>query len=310
VQWDGNFYDVGSPLLALQDGLGYGRQTPDLRKLRDLAQSGLSGADPIDYAPFYMMKPLTDENGVASAPHALLSIQTVGDGFVPLATGHAFARAAGALPFLTPDFVTKFPEYADYATPSSIFTTYGMTPNEVLIDSGETEGAPRLERVSAGPNCGVNYTSNTTTCTSPPAVDPTVCAQTIYDADWLSEGANHFDAPHPTVPLRLARLSGLHVTDDASLSAAWAPREAGVPFASAGWNANANQRLLGVINMYVKPQGNHTWDTGDVCRAWDFATYGNGMIARFLQSNGTDLYYLSHPSTHECLENLSCDFLK
>ncbi|MEO7108841.1 MAG: hypothetical protein ABI183_00270, partial [Polyangiaceae bacterium] len=310
VQFDGIYYDVGSPLLALQDGLGYGRQTPDLRKLRDLAQSGLSGADPIDYAPFYMMKPLLDENEVASAPHALISIQTVGDGFVPLATGQAFARAAGALPFLTPDFVAKYPEYADYATPSSLYTTYGKTPSQVLIDSGETEGAPRLERVSAGPNCGVNYSTANSICTAPPAIDPTVCAQTLYDADWISEGKNLYDAPHSSIPLRLARISGMHVTDASSLEAAWAPREAGVPFSpdATAWNASA--KLLGVLNMYIKPQGAHTWDTGDVCRAFDFSTYGNGMIARFFASNGTDLYYLSHPSTHECLVDLSCPFLK
>ncbi len=313
VQWDGNFYDVGSPLLALQDGLGFSRQTPDIRKLRDLAQSGLSGADPIDYAPFYMMKPLLDENEVASPPHALVSIQTVGDGFVPLASGQEFARAAGALPFLTPDFVTKFPEYADYATPTSLLTTYGKTPSQVLIDSGETEGVARLGRVSAGPNCGVNYsTAVASVCpaSSAPKVDPTVCAQTLYDADWISEGKNLFDAQHPTVPLRLARISGLHVTDASSLAAAWAPREAGIPFSpdATGWDAS--QKLLGVLNMYIKPQGQHTWDSGDQCRAFDFATYGNGMIARFFASNGKDLYYLSHPSTHECLVDLSCPFLK
>lgn len=310
VQFDGKFYDVGSQLLALQDGLGYSRQTPDLRRLRDLAQSGLTGADPIDYAPFYMLKPLRDENEVASAPHALLSIQTVGDGFVPLGTGHAFARAAGALPFVTPDYVTKFPEYADYATPSSLLATYGETPNDVMIDSGETEGAPRLERTHAGPNCGVNYVANTSVCTSPPAIDPTVCAQTLYDADWISEGKNRFDAPHPTLPLRLARLAGTRVTDTASLEAAWAPRAAGVPFSpdASGWNAS--QKVVGTLNMYVKPQGNHTWDSGDACRAFDFATYGNGMIARFFASGGNDLYYLSHPTTHECLVNLSCPFLQ
>jgi len=60
-------------LIALNDGLGLTRQTPDIRRLRDLAETGLVGADPIEYAPYYMMKPLYDENGVASAPHALIS---------------------------------------------------------------------------------------------------------------------------------------------------------------------------------------------------------------------------------------------
>jgi len=33
-------------------------------------------------------------------------------------------------------------------------------------------------------------------------------------------------------------------------------------------------------------------------------------LARFLASAGTDLYYLSHPATHGCMADQSCDFLK
>ena len=309
VQFDGVFYDVGSPLIALNDGLGLTRQTPDIRRLRDLAETGLVGADPIEYAPYYMMKPLYDENGVASPPHALLSIQTVGDGFVNLSTGHEFARAAGAIPFLAPSFVTKYPEYADYATPPGLMATFGKTPTDVLIDDGETEGVPRLKRTSAGPSCGVNYQTSAT-CTSAPAVDPNVCAQTLFDSDWVDEGKNLLDAPHLPTPLRLARITGMHPTDAASLDQAWAPRETGVPFASDdnAWNASA--KVLGSVDVYLAATGQHTWDSGDQCRAWDFATYGNGIIARFFATQGTDLYYLSHPTSHECLATLSCPFLQ
>lgn len=308
VQFDGKFYDVGSPLVALQDGLGLARQTPDIRRLRDLAETGLVGADPIEFAPYYMMKPLVDETGKTSAPHPLLSIQTVGDGFVPLATGHAFARAAGALPFLTPAFAAKYPEYADYATPQALMSALGKTPSQVLIDDGETEGAPRLERTSAGPSCGVNYVQSAPNCTKPPAVDPTVCKQTLYDSDWLDEGKNLLDAAHAPVPLRLARIAGLHVTDANSLEAAWAPRLAGVPFSPDASAWDASQKVLGMIDVYLEATGKHTWDTGDQCRAWDYATYGNAMIARFFATGGKDLYYLSHPSSHQCLEDVSCPF--
>jgi len=34
------------------------------------------------------------------------------------------------------------------------------------------------------------------------------------------------------------------------------------------------------------------------------------MIARFFTSGGTDPYYLSHPTTHNCMVDFSCDFLK
>lgn len=48
----------------------------------------------------------------------------------------------------------------------------------------------------------------------------------------------------------------------------------------------------------------------DVCRRWDFATYGNTLVARFFATEGRDVYYLSHPRTHGCLADGSCDFLR
>ena len=56
--------------------------------------------------------------------------------------------------------------------------------------------------------------------------------------------------------------------------------------------------------------GSHTWSQGDLCRAFDFATYGNALIARFFASDGKDVYYLSHPKTHPCLADGTCDFFK
>ena len=34
------------------------------------------------------------------------------------------------------------------------------------------------------------------------------------------------------------------------------------------------------------------------------------LVARFFQTDGTDLYYLSHPASHHCLatESPSCDY--
>jgi hypothetical protein len=62
------------------------------------------------------------------------------------------------------------------------------------------------------------------------------------------------------------------------------------------------------MNHYLVPQGQHTWDVGDVCRAWDYAQYGDGIMGRFLSSGGTDIYYLSHPTTHSsCLVDTTCD---
>jgi len=73
----------------------------------------------------------------------------------------------------------------------------------------------------------------------------------------------------------------MHPTDAASLDQAWAPREIGIPFSSddSAWNASAKGARIG--RRLLESTGKHTWDSGNQCRAWDFATYGNGVIARF-----------------------------
>jgi hypothetical protein len=148
-------------------------------------------------------------------------------------------------------------------------------------------------------------------CPDKPVPDPTTCADTLYDADWVSEGGNMYDAQHPTSPLRLGRIAGMHVdpTNPATLAAAWAPRIKGVPFSSDtnAWDASA--MVLGHVNVYIKPEGQHTWDVGDACKLWDDANYGGNLHGHFFQSGGTDVYYLSHPNSHECLEQLNCPFL-
>jgi hypothetical protein len=305
------FYPVGSPLGAPNEGFGFRRQSPELRRFRDLAQAAFDPADPIAFAPYYMLKPLTDPDGNTVAPHALLNINTVGDNFVQIAAGLTFARAAGALPFLPPSAAARYPEYADYATPQELYERLGRrTPMQFLIDKSVVEGVARLGKTTAGPGCRANYKPNTTLCTSPSTIDPLECQNALYDADWVSEGGLPYDEPHPDVPLRLGRVAKRRVTDSTTLAAAWEPRLRGVPFAPDETAWSASERVVALWNHYLVPKGQHTWDVGDVCRAWDFATYGNALTARFFATEGRDVYYLSHPKTHGCLVDGSCDFLK
>jgi hypothetical protein len=312
AQFRDAFYPVGSALVAPNEGFGFHRQSPSLRRFRDLAQAAFDPADPIAFAPYYMLKPLTNELGAVVPPHALLNINTVGDNFVQIAAGLTFARAAGALPFLPPSAASRYPDFADYATPPDLYERLGRrTPMQFLVDRSVVEGLARLGRTSAGPTCRANYAANDAVCTNKnPTIDPLKCANALYDADWVSEGGMQFDQPHPDTPLRLARIAKVHATDDASLAASWEPRLRGVPFGpdAAGWSAR--ERVVGLLNHYLVPEGKHTWDVGDVCLAWDYATYGNALTARFFASDGKDLYYLSHPKTHGCLVNGSCDFLR
>ena len=183
---------MGSQLTAPQDGLGFKRNSPKSRRFWFLAQIGVDPADPINYAPYYMLKVLPDPFfGNPTPPRAkLLSTTTTGDAFVNLETGFNFARAAGALPFFPPSSLSLYPEYADYVTPQVLYDQFGgMTPNQVLINNFQIEGVARFGRRPAGPNCSVNYVSNNPTlCSSVPTPDPTTCANTLYDADWVDEG--------------------------------------------------------------------------------------------------------------------------
>ena len=100
----------------------------------------------------------------------------------------------------------------------------------------------------------------------------------------------------------------LHASDAKTLASAWAPRITGTPF-SADTSAWQNP-VVGVASVYFQLTGQHSFDAGDPCQAFDTSTYLNGTLARFFASQGTDIYYVSHPSSHTCLANQTCAFEK
>jgi hypothetical protein len=307
-QFRQTFYPVGSPLVAPQEGIGLPRQTPDFRQLLALSQAALDPADPFNYARPYMLRPLPGLDGSPAAPRPLLVATTAGDDQVTTATGLAFARAAGALPFLPPTAVTSMPDYADFATPQALWDAWGgKSPNQVLIDTWQMEGVSRLGR-TPGSACGNDYTPSTT-CTSPPAITPSACIDTLSDADWLGEGSDGWGQQHPSPPLRLARLATTRVVDDASLAQAWSPRLQGAPSSADGaWPGNAP--LVASVTAYLQPTGQHDWSVGDPCQSWDGTTYMDNLLVRFFATGGQDLYYLSHPQSHACLATTSCLFFQ
>jgi hypothetical protein len=313
-QFRQSFFPVGSGLVAPQEGLGDYRQSPEFRKLMNLAQAVLDAGDPINFAKLYMLAPPLDPSGARMAPRAEVDVHTVGDFLVPIATGMAFARAAGALPFLPPAAADTMPEYADWATPRPLWDAWGgRSPDQVMIDTYEMEGVARLDREPLTGGCGVNYVSPTTSaCSSPPANDAATCRQVLSDGDYLGQSTeNVFPRPPVDPPLRLARMAAERVSSSAAVPAAWAPRLQGQPFAADGtWSPAANGPLVGMINAYLAPLGAHSLGFGNPCQAWDGVTYMDTLLAHFLASGGTDLYYLSHPASHECLATQSCPFLQ
>ena len=96
---------------------------------------------------------------------------------------------------------------------------------------------------------------------------------------------------------------------DPSISATWEPRQAGAPSRSdqAGWGAD--RRTIALLLPYLDPQGAHGLDAVDPCNAFSVSRYLRHLVGRYFQSFGADPYYLSHPSSHHCLERGDCPFL-
>jgi hypothetical protein len=343
ARFQGHFYGQGDTLVAPAEGLGEIRQTPALRRFLQLAQMVLDPADPVSFAPFYSIKPMTDPSGAVIPPHALLTLNTIGDMNVPLSTGIAFGRAAGALPFLRPDQVARFPQYADYTTPAGLYAALGnKTPNQTLIDTHVIEGIAPLARYPAGEGCTNSqnakplnatfaYPDGTTGQCYPTgckaanncwydthcnmAIDRCVpnpiglqtCQEALFDVEDLDEGtALYFEQGAP-VPLRLARYT--QAATGATLASVWEPRLLGVPHGKdLAWMPK--RPLTALLDAYIVPQGVHTFVNGEPCQSFDAGSYLTNLTARFFMSRGTDLYYLSHPSTHLCLQDAAkCGYM-
>jgi hypothetical protein len=113
------------------------------------------------------------------------------------------------------------------------------------------------------------------------------------------------------VPHRLARFS--EAATPGTLDEVWQPRLLGQPAAPDGaYQPDPARPLTALLNAYVVPQGTHTFVNGEPCQGFDHGTYLTNLTARFFMTGGSDLYYLSHPSSHHCLENNlpACGYLK
>lgn len=345
-RFQGKFYAEGSDLVAPAEGLGEIRQTPALRRFLQLAQAALDPGDPASFAPYYARRSLPDPSGKAPPARALLTLNTIGDMNVPLNAGIAFARASGALPFLRPDQAAKYPALADFVTPAALYEALGnKTPNQVLVEKHVIEGIPALARHPAGVECvssanagpavatyqladgstGACFPTGCTTGTAcfdgshcdtaldrclPDETGRRVCEEALYDADVLDEGTAHYQQQSASVPLRLARL-----TSAGKPEAVWAPRLLGVPYGQDGaWKPSLAPKrapLVALLDAYIVPQGVHTFVNGEPCQSFDHGTYLTNLTARFFMTDGADLYYLSHPASHHCLQQVaSCDYMQ
>jgi hypothetical protein len=128
VEFQDKSWQAGEPIVALAEGLGRRRGTPDLRRMQGLGQLVLDPGDPASFARHLLQEPLVfPGTGQKTGAHAAM-VFTVGDTSVPNSAGMVVARAAGLLPYLTPD------------------ARYGKPVNQVLIDNFIAEGVSTIKR--------------------------------------------------------------------------------------------------------------------------------------------------------------------
>jgi hypothetical protein len=126
------------------------------------------------------------------------------------------------------------------------------------------------------------------------------CEEALFDADDLDEGTARYFEQNAKAPHRLARYT--EAASPATLDVVWQPRLKGVPFGPDGtWTPSPARPLTALLDAYIVPDGVHTFVNGEPCQSYDAGNYLTNLTARFFQTGGTDLYYLSHPATHLCL---------
>ncbi len=301
-------FPVGSRLTSPQDGLGLRRQTPELRRFLSLLPHLLDAADPANYAQAYVIKPMNGPLGRPMAKRALLNVATLGDDELGAANSVHFARIAGAIPFIHASDASRISEYVSWAVPSSIKMIWGKSPDEILREKFVLEGVSRFWRTPAGTRCSANE-AFLDRCTTAPMRSEATCRATLYDPDFIDESRAGYDQQRPVYPLRMARDITIEARGDDDLVRAFRPRTLSKSLYTDAEGVLGGQPLLAHVGALMSPTGQHSWEAGNACQAFDAVTYYENLIARFVATGGTELLYLSRPGSHGCLATNSCDFL-
>jgi len=152
VEFHGTLYPAGTTLVAIQEGLGLKRNTPELRRFFGFAQSALGPADPAVWSAKITMEPSDfsyDPNWTPGMTH-VLQMPTAGDKQVPVNTGVAMGRVSGLFGSWkrSPDTVGPEHGWREIFVPNA---QYGVPTDELLIDRYVVEGDPRFQRFPDNP---------------------------------------------------------------------------------------------------------------------------------------------------------------
>jgi hypothetical protein len=138
VEFQAESFPAGTPLVALNEGLGLRRGNPELRRFASLGQAILDPADMAVMAPHILEEPLRfSATNTKTGTHMLL-LPAAGDMSVPVNMAMSIGRAAGLIEYLESD------------------PRYDVPVNQLLIDTYTAEAVHTLNRYERPDGVGVH----------------------------------------------------------------------------------------------------------------------------------------------------------
>lgn len=290
VTFQGAYFPVGSPIVALGAGFGEARNTPAFRRLMGYAAMIVTRGDPIAYVRHYSKEGRLDFSYDPDAAEQANTIiyHTVGDPNVPIYTSLNLARGAGILEYLP-----------DSGDPKAV------TQNDRLIAGHVSEGVEWLFRFTSDLFTVADWDTHTAWKTPPMLKDmrwtkqfsallesdPTRPMPLHSDPDDLDGGVNEYGEQTVGEPVRATS-----AYDEKSGTMKHFPvPTTGVVENKVGFHAF---RI-----PYIAPLGSHGVEPSNPDKAFDMNNFVENQIGLFMTSNGTKF------SDDPCLATSSCPFL-
>ena len=274
VTFQGVTHPQSSPLIVLQEGLGYKRNTPDFARFLAFAQSALSPADPGVWGAHTFLDPLEYEYDPYARGTHVLMMPTAGDQNVPVNTGIAMGRVSGLFGswIRNPE---KYPAEQGWRELFSPDERYGIPIDDQLVQTYVVEGDATLQRFENPINPNVLYDIDN--------ISDGMAQFSCGDSDWSAMNGEH-ECPDD--------VEGQEIFFD-------------VP------NPNDNQALRHNIQRedesfdafripLLRPGGQHGIYNAQAFRVFDADAYMVNFTIRYLGSRGKEV---NHESGCDCTAN-------
>lgn len=255
ASFQGALYPKGAPLVALQRGLAYRRNTPDFRRFLGLAQTAIDPVDSAVWSSFYYEDTLDFSYDPSARPgrkHVMV-MPTAGDMVVPANVAITQARTAGLFGSWRRD-PNVAPEYGwrQLFVPDP---RYGKSVDRMLVDTYAVENLHRLGRYPDNPkNAYVNYD-----------LDDLSDGRAVYSCSEFpcGDGVAADDTFHVPGPGLGLGLRATHRRDDGTFD--------------------------GMRMPYLSPHGQHGLNDAQGVRAFDADAHAVNLVTRYLRSRGREI---------------------